>query len=314
MRFLCDYLNELVILSDGAVTTCCMDSLGVNRFASIYHESPDEIIHKYKKIVANIVENPVCMPRCKICYSKISAANFPETGMYKINPTDDEIFHFMAQRDIPWQLVIEMSSICNLACNGCMQSRENIPETRKQPLIDSDMLTDWVRSGTEQFKYIRLYNYGETFIHPGALDFIEYTRKTSPKIKIEIATNGLLLNTHCKRKQLIDSNVHSVHFSIHGSDTESVQKYMTSAFDFKKMMSILKDCSELKQKYRKDTHLIWKYLLFEWNDSVDHINRAKDLAKKAGMDRLIFVLPGFPSPSKRFSDFTPNTVVETVFF
>ena len=37
--FICDYLNEIVILSDGSVTTCCLDPPGVNEFGRIHQVS-----------------------------------------------------------------------------------------------------------------------------------------------------------------------------------------------------------------------------------------------------------------------------------
>lgn len=314
MQFLCDYLNEIVILSDGSITTCCMDPIGLNRYADIGQDDFETVLKKHKCVLESIVEDPLSMPRCRICFEKISAAGFPETGTYKTDPSNKEIIAFINKKKRPRQLVIEMSSICNLTCNGCMQSRADIPSTRKHPLIDFDALSTWILDTAENIQYLRLYNYGETFVHPRSFEFIEFIRKLAPDIKIEIATNGLLLDTREKRKRLIDANVHCIYFSIHGSDAQSVEKYMTSVFDFEKMMGIISDCSRLKIAYGKNTCLIWKYLLFEWNDTDDHIEQAKYLARKNGIDQLIFWLPGFPSPSKRFPEHSMNSVVDTIIF
>ena len=46
--------------------------------------------------------------------------------------------------------------------------------------------------------------------------------------------------------------------------------------------------------------IYWKYLLFEWNDSDREINNARKIAKELGIAPVLFVVPEYPSPSKRF--------------
>ena len=78
--FLCDFLNEAVILSDGRVTTCCLDPLALNVFGSIFEDGFRGIENKYRNVVASITEDVLSLPRCRICYDKIAAAGFPDTG------------------------------------------------------------------------------------------------------------------------------------------------------------------------------------------------------------------------------------------
>ena len=38
----------------------------------------------------------------------------------------------------------------------------------------------------------------------------------------------------------------------------------------------------------------WKYVVFRWNDKVDHINKAIELARVAGIDLISFMRGGAP--------------------
>ncbi|MCK5232629.1 MAG: hypothetical protein KAR13_20305 [Desulfobulbaceae bacterium] len=301
--FICDYLNEIVLLSDGSCTTCCLDPLGLNIFSNIYDESLTEIRDKYFNLRNRITRDVLSMPKCAICYSKIKAAGFPQTGTYKTNPSDEEIDAFLEKGNNTLnRYVIELSSLCNLKCNGCMQSRVNFNDYRKKPFLDVDFLSKWLVDDIKSIGHIRLYNYGETFLNKQAIDFCSFIKKKRQETIIEIATNGLLLNSRKKRLQLVQSGVDCLIFSIHGGSQESVQKYMTEKFDFEAILNILKDLVKIKQELNaQKPKLIWKYLLFEWNDSDEEIDKARNLSDNLGLGPLLFDFVGFPSPSKRFT-------------
>ncbi|MBW2056254.1 MAG: radical SAM protein [Deltaproteobacteria bacterium] len=301
--FICDFLKEIVVLSDGGVTTCCMDPLGMNRFGSIYRDSFEDIQARYMSVRRRITKDVLLMPRCSRCFNKIKEQGFPETGTYKVDPDSAEIRRFIDRgRDDVFQLVIELSSKCNLKCNGCMQSRVNFEEYRADPFLDVDYLQSWVGRYWGEVKKIRLYNYGETFMHPGALGFCSFVKKHGPDTVVEIATNGMLLDTHEKRREIVLSGVDDIVFSIHGSSQEIIQKYMTRKFSFEKVLDTLKDLAAIKHELGfSKPRLFWKYLLFEWNDSDEEITRARTLSREIGLEGVIFGLVGFPAPSRRFT-------------
>ncbi len=301
--FLCDYLNEIVILSDGSLTTCCLDPLAVNVFGNIYEDALSLIQKRYLAIREKIVQDVYYMPRCRICYDKIMAAGFPPTGTYKADPTDVEVAAFLGNGpEVVNRMVIELTSLCNLKCNGCMQSRFDFTLYRKKNRLDISRLIAWLSSGILALKNIRLFNYGETFLHPQAIDFCSAVNAKNSKLNIEIATNGMLLNTSQKRRRILFSGVNSLLFSIHGSSQETTQIYMTRRFNFEKMLMILRELVSVKNTYElKTPRLIWKFLLFSWNDSDEEIKRAIALTRQIGLDGIIFETVGFPSPSLRFT-------------
>jgi hypothetical protein len=76
---------------------------------------------------------------------------------------------------------------------------------------------------------------------------------------------------------------------------------MTDNFDFDQILEILKDLVVIKKNMKAAIPVLtWKYLLFEWNDSDEEIDRAVRLTNEIGLDNITFGLVGFPSPSKRF--------------
>jgi pyruvate-formate lyase-activating enzyme len=298
--FICDYLNEITLLCDGRVTTCCIDPFGINVFGDIHKDSYSVIQQRYKDIRRKITHNVTSMPRCRRCYNRIVETGFPETGTYKIDPGPEDIQTFIEKEEqIIKKFVIELTIQCNLHCNGCMQSRFNFSKYRNSRFMDIDLLKEWLG---DDISKIRLYNYGETFLHPKAIEFCSYLKEKNSNTFIVIATNGMLLNNHEKREKLILSGADHILFSIHGSSQEIIRKYMTDRFDFHLMLDILKDLVAIKAEKSADIPVLtWKYLLFEWNDSDEEIDRAIRLKNEIGLDNIMFDLVGFPSPSKRFS-------------
>ena len=303
--FICDYLNEITLLCDGKVTTCCIDPFGINVFGDIHKDSYSEIQQRYKDIRRKITNNVTSMPRCKRCYNRIVESGFPKTGTYKIDPGPEDIQAFIDKEEkIIKRFVVELTAQCNLHCNGCMQSRFDFSKYRTSMFMDLKLLKKWLGNDMSN---IRLYNYGETFLHPGSIDFCSHLKKKNKHTFIEIATNGMPLNHHEKRKQLILSGIDYILFSIHGSSQKIIQTYMTRRFDFDLVIEILKDLVTIKTEMALDKPvLIWKYLLFEWNDSDTEINRAIELTREIGLDNIIFDLVSYPSPSKRFTRDSDN--------
>ena len=299
--FLCHFMDEVVILSDGRVTTCCMDPMGENCFGSIYEDSFKTIEENLRDIRERVSRDVNALPRCRICYKKISASNFPDTGMYKINFSENERIEYLKKHSRIHKLVIETSSVCNLKSNGCMQSRFDIPAHRNAKLLDLEHTAVLLENHLDQIETIRLYNYGETFFNKQSIPFIHKIKFLSQDTRIAIATNGMLLNSESKQKSLVRSGADRLLFSIHGGSQQSVEPYMTSDFDFEKVVSILKNLVRFRNDIGLSTPLLqWKYLLFEWNDSDQEINKAIQTAEKIGMDGIQFTLPGYPAPSQKY--------------
>ena len=302
--FICHWFNEIIILSDGNVTTCCQDAKGENVYANIYEHSFEEVKQRFADYRKRLTMVPDCLPRCSMCFNKYRSQ--PEgvaTFNVQLDAAPEQIQAYLQNSETAsGYLVIEPTVHCTLKCRGCIHGKEDMNKFRTSGFLDIERLKSWIAPHLPQIKNIRYYNYGETFIHPKAIEFCAFVKKETPEISLTVATNGMPLNSMEKRRQLIRSGVDALYFSIHGSCQHSVEQYMTDKFDFEKMMEILSDLAAMRKEMGQNKpELVWKYILFEWNDTDEHIRRAKDLACRAGVDSVLFTLTSAPSPSKRFT-------------
>jgi hypothetical protein len=94
-----------------------------------------------------------------------------------------------------------------------------------------------------------------------------------------------------------------IEFSVDGINTEMVNKYQVGA-DFERVMNNVKKIVETKSKRNANKpELIWKYVVFSWNDSREHIEKAFELAKEIGFDKILFtegLTPNNEAASKRY--------------
>ena len=111
-------------------------------------------------------------------------------------------------------------------------------------------------------------------------------RAKNPDCWILVSTNGVLLNTDAKREAAL--NLSHILFSVHGISDEMSAKYMLEgsfekAYAAMKAMVAYRDARGLSQPV-----LEWKYLLFNWNDHPQTIQRAIEMAKDIGVDIISF--------------------------
>jgi glycosyltransferase involved in cell wall biosynthesis len=324
LNFICTLLlDEVVILSDGRITTCCFDADGQNTFSNIYEDDFQESIKKLQLFKEKLVENPGHFPKCSRCFiSKKRNARAAYDYFLNENPSPAEIDHFLNHETAPKGLVIEAASACNLSCIGCPTGIRNLkkkgqPKEGKSLLIDIDKLKKWLTPYTKELKKIRLFNYGEPLIHPGAIDFCSWLTRENPGIDLIIATNLLPLNKKEKIIDLVMAQPNMIIVSLHGVNQESLVKYMGAQASFKRALSIMKQL--IAERTRLGLTLpivIWKYIIFNWNDSDEELEKAKYLAKKHNIDYLGFEITGGELASKRFHKSSENfeTLEKSEFF
>lgn len=300
-RFTCAMMHEMVILSDGSVTTCCHDALGRNAYASIFSDSFDQVVEKFMQTRRKLVDDATSLPQCAECYRYYSGAGNPAMNF---DPSEAEIAAFLKPGGTggKYSFVIEPTVKCNLRCNGCPTNKVDLSAHRSAQFIDFERVKTWLTGNTDRVLKIRFYNYGETFLHPHSIDFLEFVHEHLADTDIDIATNGLPLSTHEQRVRLVKSKVGTIHFSIHGSNQGNIEQYMSGNFSFRKIVGILHDIVQIKREMNSSRPcLIWKYLVFEWNDRDEDLLEAKSVAKTLGVDKVFFELAAQPGPSKRFA-------------
>jgi len=144
---------ESTILSDGSVTTCCIDTKGENTYGNICEQSFEQIwndkFYEFRK--KNLYDNKVCFS-CIGNKTKFSP---------KFKSTKKERDGWKSKKiPFPENLVLEISGVCNYACNGCFTNE--LVKYRK-PFFDFESAKKNLEVLLKQIKKLRLYNWG-TFI------------------------------------------------------------------------------------------------------------------------------------------------------
>lgn len=280
------YLGELVILSNGDVTTCCLDAKAKNALGNVNQMSLDEIWHKrflpwhHSNVEANLRGVPWASSLCNMCLEQnyMTVFNAKKTNDAKLI----EAFHQLTP-PFPVSLVIEPTSLCNYSCMGCYAGLKEL--NRGAQFLDFVSLKRAILPYISRVKQVRLYNYGEPFLHPDILDIIESLRMEGPELNLHISTNGMLLNDTIARS-LIDAKVNYLIVSLHGGHTqEGLLRYSRSGPDINVIKSNLKNLIELKQ--RKGHKLPWVFLkaiLFYWNDSEKEMQEFLNFGYTLGAD------------------------------
>ena len=124
----------------------------------------------------------------------------------------------------------------------------------------------------------------------------EYIKSKFPHIYLYTSTNGLAL-TEEKARRLVHSGIDEVTFSIDGASQDAYVKYRQRG-NFDKALANLRAMADEKRKSGRDVpHLNWRYILFNWNDADEEMNKAREIAAEVGVDRLCWEITDHPEDS-----------------
>ncbi|MBF0458497.1 MAG: radical SAM protein [Nitrospirae bacterium] len=209
----------------------------------------------------------------------------------------------------PYMVFLETNSTCNLKCKRC--DRERIIKNRERahmPLEDYKAIINDLNT-LEYFKVLTLYNFGEPFMHKDIYDMLLFNRAKAPFINVNISTNGLLLDSK-EKQRIVAATVDQIIFSIDGSSEQSYIQYREGGV-FEKAYNNMASLANEKRQAASDIDIIWRYLLFRWNDSDEELQRAIELSEKAGVRlywHITSIPPGAPSLKYTIDDeiYTPK--------
>jgi len=133
---------------------------------------------------------------------------------------------------------------------------------------------------------IDFYNLGEPFLAANVCRQLEILHETCPSAKIAISTNGILLNSDEKRRVALLCD--RIAFSIDGMSQEVASHYQR-CIRFGVAVENMRNLLNLRRESGLNRpRVVWKYVLFRWNDRPAQIQRAIEMALCAGVDEIIF--------------------------
>lgn len=183
----------------------------------------------------------------------------------------ERIAGVVTPRSYPYLMTIDPSSICQLRCRGCMTGLDN--EMRKRrwndrvrgPLarLKHDVLESILDEFGDEMFYCHFYNWGEPLLNENVADYVRAAGERD--IYTVIDSNLSLRCTDEMLEDLLLSGLDELGASIDGFSQETYQKYRAGG-QFDLVLTNLKRLVEIRDAHGLDTAIIWKFLIFSFNE------------------------------------------------
>ena len=264
--------KQITILSDGEAVCSCVDAAKEMPLGNVNERSFDEIWNgpEYKSLRRDCVDDITRRPLCVSCPNRIAEA-----------PADSE---HMTLAHRPRRLYIETVAACNLVCPGC--DREAIEGSRTSPRMSLETFKKVIDGLSPHLEYMEYHVGGENWAHKQSAEMIRYAKRHNPHLFTLTSTNGLYFNTEQQRMDLLMSGMDAVIMSIDGATPETYQRYRVRG-DFDQVIENVGAVVRMRDNMRVTwPKIIWRYILFHWNDSREEMDLARRMAKELGVDGL----------------------------
>ena len=209
------------------------------------------------------------------------------------------------------QLLIEPTAQCNLDCpTVCGQSypsRRQPAFKRKVRFMPLPLFKSIVEGIDRRIGKVCFYNYGEPLLHPDFLSMCELVRKRCPSTHIVTSTNGTRLNHAKVREGLLRADMDELIVSVDGATQATYEAYrrggrLDEILDGMRLLREERDQAGLSRPA-----IIWRYILFSWNDSDAELALAERLAREIGVDRFCYHLSDLSElASRTYRSGTPS--------
>jgi len=282
-RFTCDWIfNILVVLCDGKVVCGCADPNGERPLGHLRENTLHEIWNspKVKEIRQNL--NQSYSPFCLEC------------GLKRFLSPGEGIVQRPVHLDTLPRIFFEPTILCNISCFKSVCSKESgIIKTRQRKYFPLDEFKSMMEEVGSRLIRLDFFNYGESFVHPEAVDMLEHIKRHFPQLYLYTSTNGLMLDDE-KIERIVQAGLDEITFSVDGADQETYSVYRCGG-NFQKVLDIMSCFVKKRNNTGKEIPFInWRYILFRWNDTRQKMNAARKLAEKIGVDRLTWEITDHP--------------------
>jgi organic radical activating enzyme len=180
---------------------------------------------------------------------------------------------------------VEPSLLCTLRCPGCSNQLQT--KSRPRPhVMPPELFERLLRSLAEggwSVGEIEYCGQGEPLLHPKFARLLALAREIVPAASQRVITNGNADYARATGRQGIDEII----VSCDGARQASYEQYRIGG-DVERALRFLRDARPVENGVTQ--RRIWKYILFEFNDSDEELEQAQHMAQEMGIDVLVFVL------------------------
>ena len=292
-RFYCAALAgkddyNICINSDLTVSCNCDDKTGEGQIGNLRTNTLEEIFsgptaYRFRRELA---EGEFPLSNCQSC-SGLRQANDKREAFYHVH------HHQMPKNGI----MVENTVSCNLTC--CDRGVEGIRNGKALGPQGIEFVAGLLAE--HDIKKMSYFNLGEPFFSKSIYEELSTIKEANPDIKIEISTNGTLLEGERKQRAALLCDL--IVFSINGSNQKIAELYQGKT-DFARAYRNLRQLVELRDSEGRRTPIIkWKYVVFSWNQDEEYVQGAIELATQAKADILEFVRGGHADRKSRSTIF-----------
>ncbi|PLX17490.1 MAG: hypothetical protein C0599_13535 [Salinivirgaceae bacterium] len=172
---------------------------------------------------------------------------------------------------VPYNLSIELSSICNLKCPQCPVGLGQI--NRSQKFMEPSTAHTVVDQFAPRGMVLNLYFQGESLLHPNFFEIASIGPKK--KLYTILSTNATLINAE-NAKKLIETGIHRIIISADGIDQEAYEKYRIGGVAENVWKSI-----ELLATAKKEQRKIWPEIIVQTLVNKHNENTLDEIKKHA---------------------------------
>lgn len=270
---------NICINSDMTVSCNCQDydgrahigDLRLNTFEEMFSSGKAQ---EFREILA---QGKFPVPTCKGCHELMTTSK-------------TEVSNYTKDFSLPKSgIMVENTILCNLSCRFCDRKKTQSIRKRKQMSLDDVRLVAKIIK-EHQIEAISYFNLGEPFLNDTFKDEISILKSINPNLRIYLSTNGVFIDTDEKMEAAL--RLDYICFSISGPSQTIATKYQVGG-DFDKSFDNMKHLVAERNRRGQTAPIVeWKYVVFNWNDSEEHINKAIDLARAAGVNLISFLRGG----------------------
>ena len=285
--------RSTAVLCDGTVVCACQDTLGSMPLGNVERDTFEDIWNgePYRRLRRRALHNPMGVYLCRNCVFRREVVN---------SEIDYANRKEIAER-MPEILWIEPTVRCNLRCPGCGLGL--IAASRKRRTMPFETYTSVLDQLGPGLRLLFFYDYGESFLHPRAVEMLRCARSVNETMLIHCSTNGIPLRNETKQREVIDTGVDELLFSVDGASQEVYGRYRVGG-DFEAVIKVMESMVRLRDSLGlSKPRIMWRYILFRWNDTDEEMDRARRLARDIGVDGFSWLLTTHPPEmaSRRFA-------------
>jgi len=180
---------------------------------------------------------------------------------------------------MPVILQIEPTNSCNLQCPGCPSGGEM---ERTRGFMDPILFRRLVDEMADYLLVILFWDWGEPFLHPQAYEMIEYARRAG--VRLASSTNGHVFAEGDHARQVVESGLDVLVFSVDGIRQETYQQYRATGNLEQVTRGIRRVVAEKRRSGSATPLVNLRFIAMEHNES--ELPALHDFAAELGADAV----------------------------